>query len=285
MDTVFLNGTFVPMRDAKVSVLDRGFLYGDGVFETMRAYGGSVFKLEEHVRRLLAALKIVRIPAPYGAASFSGHVKRAIRRNRAQEAYCKLMVTRGAGPTGIGIDYRQKPTVVIFVKPLGTMPEAIWHNGVRVDISRIRKNEYSVSSGLKTLNYLDNILARDRIRRDGCFEALLLNSKGYVAEGTTSNVFIRTKNKVLTPPGTEGLLPGITRQVVIGLLRRYFKTGIAERHISPSMLKGADEVFLTNSILEIVPVVRVGRRPIGQGVPGMLYKILHALYRREARGG
>lgn len=283
MSLAFLDGNFVSLKKAKVSIFDRGFLYGDGVFETMRAYDGSVFKLESHIERLMISLEILKIKEPYAKKTLQALVSKTLSVNKLKNAYIKLIVTRGIGPIGVDIMYVQRPTVVIYAKRLGKISDEIYRKGVAVNFPCIRRNEKSFTARIKSLNYIDNILARTEVRNTGYFEALLLNTRNMITETATSNIFMIKNRKIITPPPTAGLLPGITRKVIIELIRRYTYNTVLEKDISVSMLNVADEIFLTNSILEIVPVIKVGRKAVGKGKPGSLYKIIHELYRKETR--
>ena len=281
MLVAFLNGKFVPLKNAKVSILDRGFLYGDGVFETMRSYDSKVFQLERHIDRLLISLKILRIKIPYTKNKLCSLVNKALRLNKLNNAYIKLLATRGITPGGIDIPKTGKPTLVIYTSPLRKIPENIYKKGIEINFAYVDKNEKSFIARIKSLNYLDNILARAEVRDDGFDEAVFINTKDNVTETTTSNIFMVKRSTVITPPLTAGLLPGITRQVVIEIIKKYFRSKICERNIRPGDLSNADEIFLTNSILEIVPVVKLGKRKIGDGTPGAFNRIIRTLYKTE----
>ena len=282
MQKVFLNGKFVPLKNAKVSIFDRGFLYGDGVFETMRSYNGRVFMLKEHIDRLTIALKILKIKIPYNKIVLSKLVQKSVQINKAHNAYVKLLVARGVGSTGIDLAPNQKPTITIYTKKLNEVVyDKIRKKGLQVKFACISKNENSFTSRIKNLNYLNNILARQEAREAGFDEAIFLNTKGFVAEAATSNIFMIKNGKVFTPPPTSGLLPGITRHAVIGIIKKYTKNKLYEKNVTPTILLNADELFLTNSGFEIIPVVKVGNTKIGKGKPGPFTKFIHALYKTE----
>ena len=283
MQVAFLNDKFVPLKNAKVSILDRGFLYGDGVFETMRSYGSKVFHLERHIDRLLISLKILRIKIPYTKNKLCSLVNKTLRFNKLNNAYIKLLATRGIAPRGIDIPKTGKPAVVIYTSPLRKIPESIYKKGIKINFACVDKNEKSFIARIKSLNYLDNILARAEVRDGGFDEAIFLNTKSNVTEAAVSNIFTVKKNTIITPPITAGLLPGITRQVVIEIIKKYFRSKIYERNIKPRDLFNADEIFLTNSILEIVPVVKLGKRRIGKGRPGAFSRIIRTLYKTEVK--
>ena len=282
MQKVFLNGKFVPLKNAKVSIFDRGFLYGDGVFETMRSYNGRVFMLKEHIDRITIALKILKIKIPYNKIALSRLVQKSVQINKAHNAYVKLLVARGVGPTGIDLTPNQKPTITIYTKRLNELVyDKIRKKGLQVKFACISKNENSFTARIKSLNYLDNILARQEAREAGFNEALFINTKGFVTEAATSNIFMIKNGKVFTPPPTSGLLPGITRQAVIGIIKKYTKNKLYEKNVTPHVLLNSDELFLTNSGFEIIPVVKVGNTKIGKGKPGPFTRFIHALYKTE----
>lgn len=276
---VFLSGKFVDLKDAKVSVLDRGFLYGDGLFETMRAYNGEVFMLEEHIRRLYISLKVIKIKPPFSEKHLAGIVNKTISINKLLSAYVKVVVSRGTGPTGIDMPYKCRPTVLVYAASFKAVDENIYKRGIAVTLPSVQKNEMSFTARIKSLNYLDNILARDEVRRDGYFESVFLNTKGHVTETATTNIFIIKGPGIITPPPTAGLLSGITRDAVIGLIKKYLNNKMTQADITLRGLVSADEIFLTNSTHELIPVIKVGRYIIGNGAPGPFYKFLHLLYR------
>lgn len=278
---VFLNDKFIPLKSARVSILDRGFLYGDGVFETMRSYNGQVFKLERHIDRLLISLKILRIKSPYRKFKLSSLVNKTLRVNKLSNAYVKLIVTRGIGKRGVDISDGDRSTVVIYAAPLKNIPITFYKKGLKVNLACISKNEQSFIARIKSLNYVDNILARAEVQRSGFDEAIFLNSKGNISEATTSNIFMVKKGSISTPTLNAGLLPGITRGLIIEIIRKYFKNKIYERNIKPAELISADEIFLTNSILEVVSVIKLGKKIIGKGKPGVFTNLIHSIYRME----
>ena len=278
MKKTFVNGKIVPSKKAVVSVMDRGFLYGDGVFETMRAYGGSVFCLGEHVNRMLTALKILKIRIPYDKKTLCRLVEKTVRVNRLKDAYVKIVVTRGPAAPGIDPSAGSVATVIIFAAPLKALPRKYYTVGVSVEFPCVRRNEESFTARIKSLNYLDNILARHEVRGRGAYEPVFLNSKGNVTETSTANVFIVRGDRVYTPPPTAGILPGITREVVMRLAGKYLDNKLIQKDISKKEFLSADEIFLTNSIGELIPVVKAGGRKIGTGRPGPFFKFLRIVY-------
>ena len=231
----------------------------------------------------LWSLKILRIKIPYTKSKLCSLVDRALRLNKLNNAYIKLLATRGVTPGGINIPKTTKPTLLIYASPLRKIPEGIYKKGIKINFTCVDKNEKSFIAKIKSLNYLDNILARAEARSGGFDEAVFVNAKGNVAEATTSNIFMVKRGAIITPPPSAGLLPGITRKAVIEIIEKYFSNKVHQRNIKPDDLFNADEIFLTNSILEIVPVVKLGKRRIGKGKPGALSRIIRTLYKTEVK--
>jgi branched-chain amino acid aminotransferase len=277
---VWINGRFYAASRAKVSVFDRGFMYGDGVFETMRSYAGTVFGLDEHLRRLETSLGVLGIRAPYTKRAFAAAVYDALEANRLRNAYIKVAVTRGEGRFGIGYKDAFRPNVVIVAKDFEGYPEWMFEKGISASAAGIRQNERSVLSRVKSLNFLVYILARFEAKDMGYDEAILLNGAGRVTDAATSNIFIVRSGTLATPPLLEGALPGITRARVISIARR-IGIGVRERPVRYAELAVADEVFLTNSLAEILPVTRIGPARVGAGMPGEITKLLRVSYQKE----
>ncbi len=276
---VSINGAFVSPETARVSVYDRGFLYGDGVFETVRTYGGKPFALTEHIERLAASCKTVGIQLPVSLGVLEDEVTSAISASQNSESYVRMMITRGTGPLGLDPTHVAEPLRVLLVEPLAPLPAAIYTDGVAVITTRTDRAA-DAAPGAKVTNYLANMLALQRAKAAGCYEALLLDSEGLVLEGTTSNFFLVIDGELLTPP--KGLiLSGITRHYValcaeqLSITVRYGGIGLGD-------LAAASEAFLTSSLREIVPVVRVDNLPIGSGKPGPLTRRLHETFRARA---
>lgn len=266
---VFLNGSLVPKEDAKISVDDRGLLLGDGVFETMRSYGGKVFRFDKHLKRLFDALAVIHLSITYQPDELKDALYDTLKANQLQNASIRLTVTRGQGGRGINIPENPSPTVIITAREFIPYPERFYQEGMRTGISEIRQNLSSPVPGIKTLNFLNNILARIEAREKGLDEAILLNTDGFVCEGTVSNIFLVKKGTIITPDRESGILPGVTREVIIELaLREGIR--IEEKKVKPSELKEADECFLTNTLMEIMPVSEIDKRKVGKGKPGPL---------------
>jgi branched-chain amino acid aminotransferase len=275
---VYLNGDFVSEEEAKISVFDRGFLYGDGLFETMRAYGGRVFMLDEHLSRLFHSLDKLRIPLRKDKEELKSAIGRLIELSRLSNAYIRLTVSRGLHRGTLTFNDSYDPTVVIMAKELSPYPQGYYSQGVNVIISDIRQNSFSPLPQHKSLSYLSSILAKEEARIKGAFEAILLNFEGEVTEGATSNVFTVKSEKIFTPPVSSHLLPGVTRKAVLGIIPE-LNLEVAEKKIAPDEFFTSDEVFLTNSIMEVMPVVEVNNKKIKDGSPGPIYKSVAKAYR------
>jgi branched-chain amino acid aminotransferase len=268
-ELVWLNGTLCPKKDAKISIDDRGFLLGDGVFETMRSYKGRVFRLDKHLTRFFDALAVIHLSIPYTSVELGKAVNDTLEANQLQEAYIRLTVTRGQGGKGIDPPEKPSPTIVIVAREFIPYPEQVYKEGLRTGISEIKQNLSSSTARIKSLNFLDHILARIEARQKRLDEAILLNTEDFICEGTVSNIFLVKHGNLITPDKESGILPGITREAVIELaLREGIR--IEERKVKPSELKEADECFLTNTLMEVMPVSEIDGRKVGQGRPGPL---------------
>ncbi len=274
---VYLNGSLVPESEAKVSVFDRGFLYGDGLFETMRAYSGKIFRLERHLRRLFRSAGMISLTLPRGEKEIGAAVYRTLQANELKEAYLRLTVSRGQGGRGLDIADSRGVLMVIVSKPLPLYPRSRYEEGIKAVVVKERRNESSTLSRIKSLNYLPGILAGLEARDKGAGEGLMLNSRGYLAEGTVSNIFLISDGEVVTPSLESGILPGITREAVLELAPRQ-GLKIAEKEIELTELKEAEEAFLTNSLREVVPLTRVEGQPIGKGKPGKITQRIAGAY-------
>lgn len=272
-----IDGTIVRPEDAQVSVYDRGFLYGDSVFETVRTYGGEPYALAEHMARLARSAERVGIVMPVSPADFAMEVRLAVRAARNPESYARAMLTRGSGPVGLDPALAAAPLRVILVEPLVPPPASAYRDGVKVITVRTARPA-DAAHGAKVGNYLASLLALQQALAAGAHEALILDAAGHVVEGTTSNVFVARGGALVTPPDDAGILPGITRA---HLLEVAAEMGCAVRFalLSPADLASADEVFITSSLREIIPVVRVDEQLIAGGRPGPITRALHAAFR------
>lgn len=278
MSAIWLNGQLVEDDRAHIGVHDRGFTLGDGLFETMRAYGGRVPRLEAHLQRLRAGAVRIGLPLP---GDLEDAVRQTVEANACDHAAVRLTVSRGPDDHGLELPEPSRPTVVVTVRPYA--PLAAWYEcGVRAVVSGARLNEHAAIVGLKHLGRLDLIVARRQAREAGFDEALLLNTARHLAEGTVSNVFLVVEGVLHTPALSCGPLPGITRAAAIDLAAERGLT-VREEVCPPELSRRADEAFLTNSLREIVPLVNVDGRPVGDGRPGPLTLALLDAYRALAR--
>jgi len=262
---VYINGELVPESEAKISVFDHGFLYGDGVFEGIRAYKGVVFKLREHIERLYDSAKFLRIEIPMSREELMEAILETVRRNGLSDCYIRVVVTRGVGDLGLDPRKCEKPSIIIIARPMAPL---LGKKVVSLIISSVRRDGVDATNHqAKSLNYLNNILAKLEAINAGADDAVMLDSRGFVSEATGENIFIVKDERIMTPPPTSGILSGITRDCVIELARR-LGYEVVERELTPFELLTADEVFLTGTAAEIVPVESVNGRKIGERVPG-----------------
>jgi branched-chain amino acid aminotransferase len=282
MRTVLINGQVVDPGRASIPVYDRGFLYGDSVFETIRTYGGAPYALDEHMQRLRRSAERVLITLPVPLATISDEVNEGIGLAANPESYVRVMVTRGTGPMGLDPDLAESPNRVVFVEPLVAPPREHYRDGIGVILSRTaRTADATGAAGAKVANYLTSLLALRDAKRAGAAEALFVDGKGRVIEGASSNVFIARRGGLVTPPEASGILPGITRAHLIEAAAR-LGIGVATSDITEADLFAADEAFISSSIREVLPVVRVDGRPIGSGVPGKVTRRIHEEFRAAA---
>jgi len=277
MEKVFVNGSFVNLTLAKISVFDRGFLYGDGLFETMRAYWGEVFRLEDHLDRLFRSAKEIEISFSYTRKELKNIIKRILKTNNLSEAYIRLTLSRGISETGLISKSKSSATLVIMARKFKPLSPSEYKRGWRSTVVGPRQNQASPVSRLKSLNFLNNILARKEAKAKGVDEGILLNTIGDVTEASTSNIFLVKRGIVITPPEESGLLPGITRRVVLELATS-LGLKVYKRRIFLDELMGVEEAFLTNSLIEIMPLVEIDGRRIGKGKPGTLTQRIHRAY-------
>jgi branched-chain amino acid aminotransferase len=278
---IFIDGKFYGERDAKISVFDHGLLYGDGVFEGIRAYHGRVFKLKEHIDRLFCSAKAILLKIPMSHAQIMRAVVEACRKNKIRDGYVRLLVTRGVGTLGLNPKSCRRPSVIIIAGSIQLYPPALYQRGMDIiTVPTTRNLHGALNPAIKSLNYLNNILAKIEANNGGCEEAVMLNSEGFVAECTGDNLFVVKNGELFTPPLSAGALYGITRQTVIELAEEE-GLKVCEPNLTRYDLFNADECFLTGTGAEIVPVVKIDGRVIGTGKPGALTRKLvkdyHAL--------
>lgn len=273
-----INGKFYSEADAKISVFDHGLLYGDGIFEGIRAYNGRVFKLKEHIDRLFYSAKAILLNIPLSHAEMMKAVVDTCRENEVHDGYVRLVVTRGVGGLGMNPNKCSNPCVIVIAGKIQLYPEEYYKRGMDIITVPTTRNLHSaLNPAIKSLNYLNNILAKIEANNGGCEEAILLNAEGYVSECTGDNIFIVKGNQLLTPPLSAGALYGITRATVIDLAREQGLT-VSEPNLTRYDVFNADECFVTGSAAEIVPVVKVDGRVIGTGKPGPVTAKLETAY-------
>ena len=276
---IYIDGKYFDERNAKISVFDHGLLYGDGVFEGIRAYHGRVFRLQEHIERLFYSAKAILLTIPLTHQEMMHAVLDTCRRNKLRDGYIRLVVTRGAGTLGLNPNRCKNPAVIIIADKIQLYPPALYAKGLDIVTVPTTRNLHSaLNPAIKSLNYLNNILAKIRANNAGCEEAILLNAEGFVSECTGDNLFIIRRGELLTPPLSAGALYGITHGVVIELARQAGMT-VSEPNLTRYDLFNADECFLTGTGAELIPVVKIDGRVIGTGKPGPLFRQLANEYR------
>lgn len=280
---IYISGKYYDKEHAKISVYDHGLLYGDGVFEGMRSYHGKVFRLQEHLDRLWDSARSIWLNIPISQEQMAAAVNDTLAKNGIRDGYIRLIVTRGSGTLGLDPNKCPVPEVIIITDHIQLYPKEFYENGLKiVTAATVRNHTAALSPRIKSLNYLNNILAKIEGLRAGCVEALMLNTQGEVAECTGDNIFLVKGGVLFTPPIDAGILEGITRNAVIELAE---KAGITVKQIPLSRhdVYIADEVFLTGSAAEVIPVVEIDSRTIGDGKPGPLTKQLTGKFHQLTR--
>ena len=279
---IYIDGKYYDKADAKVSVFDHGLLYGDGIFEGIRIYNGKVFRIKEHIERLYESAKAIILEIPMTKEEMKAAVEDAVKVNERKDGYIRLVITRGEGSLGLDPASCKKATVIIIVSDIQLYPKEYYEKGIAlVTVTSRRIPSECLDPRIKSLNYLNNIMAKLEAKQAGCLEAVMLNTQGFVAECTADNIFIVKEGRLLTPSVYHGALEGITRQTVMEIAE---KIGIKseETTLAPYDLYTADECFLTGTGAEIVPVVKIDGRVIGSGVPGKVTKILVENFKKYA---
>ena len=277
---IYINGKFVPQEEAMISVFDHGLLYGDGVFEGLRSYRGKVFRLREHIVRLYESAKAIWLEIPMSQDAMCDAVNEAVRVNKIDDGYIRLVVTRGAGTLGLDPNRCSNPQVIIIADSIALYPKELYEKGLEiVTVSVQRTHPAALNPRIKSLNYLNNILAKIEGLQAGCIEALMLNHKGEVAECTGDNIFLVRGGVLYTPPLDAGILGGITRAAVIELARAA-DIEVREVALTKHDVYIADECFLTGTAAEVIPVVKVDSRSIGTGKPGPMTRDLEKAFRK-----
>jgi branched-chain amino acid aminotransferase len=275
---IFIDGKYFSERDAKVSVFDHGLLYGDGVFEGIRAYHGRVFKLKEHINRLFYSAKAILLELPMSHAQLMKATVETCRANKLRDCYIRLVVTRGIGSLGLNPRSCKKPSVIIIADKIQLYPPEYYQRGLDIiTVPTVRNLHSALNPAIKSLNYLNNILAKIEANNAGVEEAVMLNAEGYVAECTGDNLFIVKNGALSTPPLSAGALYGITRQTVVDLAE-VAGLKVSETNLTRYDLFNADECFITGTAAEIVPVVKIDGRVIGAGKPGPVTRRLEEAY-------
>lgn len=280
---VWINGRYYDKHDAKISVYDHGLLYGDGIFEGIRVYGGKVFRHAQHIERLYESAQAIALTIPISPAEMTKAVEETVAKNNKVDGYIRLIVTRGAG--SLGLDPRKcEPAIIIIVDDISLYPKELYENGLEIITSSYtRPHNNALSPRVKSLNYLNNILAKIEAIRAGCLEAIMLNQAGEVAECTGDNIFVLKQGVLKTPPPEAGILQGITRDFVLELAA---KVGIPAKECTLTRhdVYTADEVFLTGTAAEVIAVTKVDGRTIGEGKQGPLTKKLRDAFTAAVRG-
>lgn len=280
---VYISGNLVDEQDAKISVFDHGLLYGDGVFEGIRAYNGRVFLLDEHIDRLYDSAKAIALNIPMTRQEMAQAVVDTCKANNVTDGYIRLVVTRGTGTLGLNPYLCEKAEIIIIAAKIQLYPQELYDNGLKiVTVGTIRNHPEAINPRIKSLNYLNNVMAKIEAINAGCLECLMLNHKGEVAEASGDNVFTVKNGVISTPPSTCGALEGLTRNKVIALAR---DAGYEVRECVMARydIYVADEVFLTGTAAEIISVVDIDKRPIGDGKPGKVAGELAERYSACAR--
>ncbi len=279
---IYIDGEFLPKSEAKISVFDHGLLYGDGVFEGIRSYNGRVFKLDEHLERLYDSAKSIMLQIPIPIETMKETLLETLRRNHLTEAYIRLVITRGVGDLGLDPDKCPKPSIIIIADKIALYPQKFYEDGLEIVTASVRRNyAEAINPRIKSLNYLNNILAKIEGKQSGAEEVLMLNAEGYVVECTGDNIFWVKNDVLVTPPVHMGILEGVTRNSVIDLARDAGMQ-VEERVFTRHDLYIADECFLTGTAAEVIPVVKIDRRAIGDGQPGKVTEKLIAAFRQFA---
>lgn len=279
---IYIDGAFVPQNEAKVSVFDHGFLYGDGVFEGIRAYNGRVLKLHEHIDRLYDSAKAIMLDIGVSKDEMVNIVLESLRINNLKDSYIRLVISRGMGDLGLDPRKCPKPSIICIAAHIAVYPPELYERGLEIVTATVRRNiPEALNPRIKSLNYLNNILAKIEANRQGAPEAIMLNQDGFVAECTADNIFIIKNGKITTPPAYMGALGGITKDTVVEIAKTLGKT-VEENVFTRYEVYTADEMFLTGTGAEVIPVTSVDGRSIGNGEVGSLTKELIKAYKDYA---
>ncbi len=276
---VYINGELLPREEAKVSVFDHGFLYGNALFETMRAYKKKIFRLERHLQRLFLSLERLQFPIPFTFNSLKEAIHQTIEANQLEDAYIRLNITRGEGATVPDPTTCGDPSLIIITREYVPYSPDLYEKGYSGKVVQIKPSPHTPTSTMKTFNFLNHIMAKAEAKASGFNEGIMVNTDGFITEGTVSNIFLVRENYLSTPAQEAGLLPGVTRQVILELAADSLIES-KEENLTPSQLATADEAFLTNSLIEIMPLVALDGHPIGKGVPGPITRKIISSYKK-----
>jgi len=280
---IYIDGKLLEKKDAKISVFDHGLLYGDGVFEGIRSYKGLIFRFKEHIDRLYESAHSIMLDIPLSKQELVKAVIKTLRANKLKDAYIRLIVTRGVGDLGLDPRKCPRPSIIIIADKIALYPAELCKKGLELITVPTTKNlPEALNPQIKSLNYLNNILAKIEATNSGKEEAIMLSAAGYVAEGTGDNIFVVKNKRLLTPPCYIGALKGITRDAVMAMAHK-IKIKAAEEVLTRHDLYNADEVFLTGTAAEIIPVVKIDSRPIGHGRPGSVTAKLLKEFRKSTK--
>ena len=284
-EIVYLNGSLVPRSRASISVSDHGFLYGYGLFETMRAYNGQIFLLDRHIKRLTNSAEIIGLGKKLSGIDLGKACRDTLEANNLQDARVRLTVTNGELNALPWTDPSGAPTVVVTAQPYTPFSEEKYSDGFKVGLATVRRARQSVVSSMKSINYLLNVIARMEAAKRGLDEALLLNDDGYIAEGGGSNVFFVRSSRLVTPSLNSGIIPGVTRELVMELAEG-LSVGLTEGTVGMAIIKQCDEAFMTNALIEVMPMTAVSDESgqvvtIGGGKPGKITRQLMVAYRER----
>ncbi len=283
---IYIDGKWLSKADAKISVFDHGVLYGDGVFEGIRAYDGTVFRLKEHLKRLFESAAFISLRIPVASRKLESLVNLSLKKNNLKDAYIRLLVTRGVGDLGLDPRACPKPSIIIITDKLALFPARCYTEGLEAVFAKTKRNiPEALNPIIKSMNYLNNILAKIEANRHNVPEAIMMNTDGHVAECTGDNVFFVKGRTVVTPPVEAGVLVGITRQAVIDLIRSKTSYSFKEKLFTPKELLAADEIFFTGTAAEVIPVTKIDRKAIGTGKPGPVTHHLMGLFKNLIKGG
>ncbi len=265
MSYIYINGEFFTEEEAKISVFDHGFLYGDGIFETLRSYSGRIFCIEDHLHRLFESARKIYLEIPWDQQELVEILKESLKINQCRDAVLRLSISRGAGPPGLDPDLCPSPTLTVMTRPFKGYPEKMYNEGISITLVKVRKNlPDALDPGIKSTNFLNNILAKIEAKKTGADEGILLNHDGFLTEGTVSNLFFVRSQSLCTPSTASGILEGVSRKVVLEIANEK-GVPVEERFFSPDELLSANEVFLTNTTYEVMPVKKVDQQTFQTG--------------------